>query len=240
MVRLLAAILFTCSFTAQLNAQASKEQASKGPESAGQAAAAPSAKTQFPLDAFQEFSAIMVGSMMHGDDRESHIYRSGHLLRNEGPEGRNFVITDLTTKESYGISAPGCLHDRHPYLRAAPFQFGGPDVTVERTPSGQETVDGHACKIEDLTLSAKRFMNPMKLRLWEAEDLQGFPIKVEFLRGAAHNPEIHYKNVVLGPQDPTLFIYPKSCEKSPGYGAKGHGITPGAKKPATPPPAPQN
>ncbi len=240
MVRLLAAILIICSFTAQLCAQASKEQAPKEQESAAQTAAAPNAKTQFPLDAFQEFSAIMVGSVMHGDDSESYIYRSGKLLRNSGPEGRNFLITDLTSKESYGISAPGCIHDRHPYFKAVPFSFGGPDVTVERTASGQETVDGHPCKIEDVTVTAKRFMNPMKLRLWEAEDLQGFPVKVVFLRGTAHNPEIHYKNVVLGPQDPTLFIYPKSCEKSPGYGVKGHGITPGAKKPAPPPPAPQN
>ena len=26
---------------------------------------------------------------------------------------------------------------------------------------------------------------------------------------------IRYKNVVLGPQDPTLFIYPKSCQSAP-------------------------
>jgi len=181
-----------------------------------------------------------VGSLMRGDEGESYIYRSGNLLRNSGPELRNFVITDLTTKESFGIAATGCIHDSHPYVRAAPFSFGGADVTVERTAAGQETLDGHACKIEDVTVTAKRFMSPMKMKIWEAEDLQGFPIKVEFLRGTAHHPEIHYKNVVLGPQDPTLFIYPKNCEKSLGYSAKLPAVPNGGKKANAKPPAPQN
>ena len=79
MVRLLAVILFACCPTAQLSAQASKEQ-----EPVRQTPAAQSPKTQFPLDAFPEFSAVMVGSVVSGDDRESHIYRSGKLVRTEG------------------------------------------------------------------------------------------------------------------------------------------------------------
>jgi hypothetical protein len=57
--------------------------------------------------------------------------------------------------------------------------------------------------------------NPQKMRLWEAEDLQGFPIKIEFLILGGHGPVIRYKNVVLGEQDPTLFIHPKSCQPLP-------------------------
>jgi hypothetical protein len=235
MVRLLSAILITCSLTAQLSAQTSKDQASKEEGSAGQTAA--SANTQFPLDAFTEFSAVMVGSVIPGDDRESYIYRSGKLMRNPGPEGHNYLITNLATLETYGVATTGCLHDRHPYVRSAPFSSMKPGYTVERAASGQETVDGHSCKIEDVTLSSPKLPRPIKLRFWEAEDLQGFPVKVEFLRGTGHDPVIHYKNVVLGPQDPTLFIYPNSCESSP----KGHQITtkaaPGAKKPAATAPA---
>lgn len=239
MVRLLSAILITCCFTAQLGAQASKDQVSKEEGSAGQTtAAAPVANTQFPLDAFTEFSAVMVGSVIPGDDRESYIYRSGNLMRNPGPEGHNYLITNLATLETYGVATTGCIHDRNPYLRSAPFSSMRPGYTVERVASGQETVDGHSCKIEDVTLSSPKLLRPIKLRFWEAEDLQGFPVKVEFLRGTTgHDPVIHYKNVVFGPQDPTLFIYPNSCEASP----KGHRITtkaaPGAKKPAATAPA---
>jgi hypothetical protein len=240
MVRLLAAILITCCLSAQLNAQASKEQASKEQaskeqESAGQTAAASSATTQFPLDAFQEFSAIMVGSMMPGDVRESHIYRSGKLIRNEGPEERNFLITNVATLESFGVAPTGCIHDRHSFFRSAPFSSMKPGYTAERTAAGEETVDGHSCKIEDVTISAPKRPELIKLRLWEAEDLQGFPVKVEFRRA---NLVIHYKNVVLGPQDPTLFIYPNSCQESPkGPGTITTKAARGAKKPAAAPAA---
>jgi hypothetical protein len=251
MVRLFAAILVICCLAAPLSAQSlkyqaskdqtSNDQASKDAGSAGQMSVSPSAKTQFPLEAFQEFSAVMVGSMFPGDERESHIYRSGKLMRTPGPEGRNFIITDLSTQESYGVAATGCMHDRHAHVLSAPFSFIGFDITAQRVASGQETVDGHSCKIEDLTLSSKKFLKPIKLRLWEADDLQGFPVKVQFLRGFGHDPVIHYKNVVLGPQDPTLFIYPNSCEKSPGYNKPVPKAAPGAGKPsAAPAGTPQN
>lgn len=234
MVRLLA-ILFICCLPAQLQEQTSNEQVSKEKESAAQTAAAPSAKPQFPLDEFQEFSAIMIGSVLIGDERESHIYRSGKLMRTEGPEERNFLITDLTTQETYGVAATGCLHDGHPYFRSLPFSFAAFGYKMERASAGQETVDGHSCKIEDITLSSPKLPNPMKLRLWEAEDLQGFPVKVEFRRAGDHNSVIHYKNVVLGPQDPTLFIYPNSCQASPKGTPIPTKAPPGAKKPAAAP-----
>jgi hypothetical protein len=257
MVRLLAAILITCCITAQLSAQASTDQAAKDQSSENQTAkdqatkdtastaptaASPSVTTKFPLEAFQEFSAVMVGSMFPGDTRESLVYRSGKLMRTPGPELKNFIITNLSTDESFGIAATGCIHDRHAHVLSAPFSFIGFDVTVQSVAAGQETVDGHSCKIEDLTLSSKKFLKPVKLRLWEADDLQGFPVKVVFVRGFGHDPVIHYKNVVLGPQDPTLFIYPNSCEKSLGDKKPGLKAAPGAKKPATKPPAstPQN
>ncbi|MGA7633994.1 MAG: hypothetical protein WCB11_24790 [Terriglobales bacterium] len=262
MVRLLAAVLITCGLAAQLSAQATKDQASsaqsskdqsskdqtsndqatKDAGSAGQAAASPSAKPQFPLEKFQEFSAVMVGSMFPGDERESYIYRSGKLMRTPGAERRNFIITNLNSQDSYGVAATGCIHDRHAHMLTVPFSFVGFDITVQSVAAGQETVDGHSCKIEDVTLSSEKFLKPVKLRLWEADDLQGFPVKVQFLRGFGHDPVIHYKNVVLGPQDPTLFIYPNSCEKSPGYNKPKPKATPGANKPAAKPPAsaPQN
>jgi len=233
MIRLPAAIVFICCLTAQLSAQASQDQTSKEQEPAGQTAATPSASTQFPLDAFPEFSAVMVGSVMTGDDRESYIYRSGKLVRTQGPEGHNFLITDLTTLETFGVSALACMHDPNPYFRSAPFSSMRPGYTVERAVSGQETVDGHSCKIEDVTLSSPKLPRPIKLRFWEAEDLQGFPVKVEFIRPSKHDPVIHYKNVVLGPQDSTLFIYPRSCEPSPRMSHKPTANSaPRAKKPA--------
>ena len=227
MVRWFALVLFTGFVFAQApvtpaeGAAAATTAVEQSPT--GQAPAA-QASSGFPFDQFPEFSAIMVGSVVVGDTEEAHIYRSGKMLRMQSAEGIGYYITDLETSDSYGMSATGCMHDTHPYMRSFPFTAARKDRKVERVAAGKETVDGHECQIEDVTISSGGLINPMQLRFWEAEDLHGFPIKVAITKGP--RAVIHYKDVVLGPQDPTLFIHPNSC--------KGTVPQPPAKLPAAP------
>jgi hypothetical protein len=165
----------------------------------------------FPFDPFPEFSAIMVGSVVPGDDREAHIYRSGHLLRTQGTEGFVYYLTDLTSFETYAINSLGCTSDSHVYFRAFPFSSNRPKRKIERVKAGTESVDGHMCQVEEVTVSGGDLTMPMRLKFWEAEDLHGFPIKVQVLKGKSQNI-IQYKDVVLGPPDPTLFMRPKLCK----------------------------
>jgi hypothetical protein len=240
MGRLVRVILLIGCGTALLSAQVSKEQGSVGQTPPTEQAAAPtkadaSPKTQFPLDAFTDFSALMTGSRM-GIGDEVHVYRSGALMRVEGPEGHGYFLTDLRTLETWGISADGCVHDaRHPYFRTAPFPAAKPGTKVERVSAGEEVLDGHSCQIEDVTVSSSTpGAAPLKMKLWEAQDLQGFPIKIEFpAPGGKRNAAIRYRNVMLGPQDPTLFLRPKSCAKLPSKEepTKPKGPTP-TKKPS--------
>jgi hypothetical protein len=233
MVRLMKVILLIGCLTAQLHAQAPKEQVPKEEGSVGQTPAAPSAKSQYPLDSFTDFSAVMAGSIMEMGEgtAEAHIYRSGKLMRVADPEGYGYFITDLSTLETYAFSTGPCMHDSHPYFRASPFPAARPGSTVERVAAGKETLDGHSCQIEDITVSPKTGGH-LKMRFWEAEDLQGFPIKIEFLRPGGRNSIIRYKNVALGPQDPTLFIHPKSCQAAPHRAGPKTPKTPAtAKKP---------
>lgn len=160
----------------------------------------------------------MIGSRAEPGEGTSqgYIYRSGNRLRMEEPGGRAYFITALDTGETYGILETGCIHDDHPYFRAIPFHMSGTaNATVTRAPAGKETVDGRSCQVEDVTVSSPMFPNPQRMRFWEAEDLQGFPIKIEFELPGGHGPIIHYKNVVLGSQDPTLFFHPQSCQTLP-------------------------
>lgn len=187
---------------------------SQGQSTAAQMPASPSTSTD-PLDSFQNFSAVMTGSRAEPGEGTSqgHIYRSGNRMRMEEPGGRAYFLTDLNTGETCGMLESSCIHDDHPYIRAIPFYLAGnADVTVTRVPAGKETVDGHSCQVEDITVSSPMLANPQKMRFWEAEDLQGFPIKIAFVLPGGHGPIIRYKNVVLGPQDPTLFFHPKSCQ----------------------------
>ena len=221
MVRLIGVILVVSSIAVHLNAQTPKDQsptetATKN-QTASQSSMASTATTAYPLDAFTDFSAVMVGSMMElgAGTSESYIYRSGRLMRMEGPEGHGYFITNLTTLDTYGVSAGPCMHDSHPFFRASPFAAMRPGYTVERVVSGKETLDGHSCQIEDVTVSSPKPGKPLKMRFWEAEDLQDFPIRIDFERAGGNHSTVRYKNVILGPQDPTLFIYPKSCESLP-------------------------
>lgn len=189
----------------------------KGQTPAGQTAAVPPA-ARYPLDSFRDFSACMIGSRAEPGEGTSqgHIYRSGNRMRMEEPGGRAYFITALDTGETYGILEAGCIHDDHPYFRAIPFYLAGMTAaTVTRAPAERETVDGHSCQVEEVTVSSPMFPSPQKIRFWEAEDLKGFPIKIEFVVSGSHGPTIHYKNVVLGPQDPTLFFHPTSCQALP-------------------------
>ena len=165
---------------------------------------------KFPFDQFQEFSAIVVGSLLSGDDRESHIYRSGKLLRTQGTEGLGYFLTDLETFDTYGITKLGCRSDSHPYFRAFPFSAARPDRKIEHVVGAKESVDGHMCQTEEVTISGGDLALPIQLKFWEAEDLQGFPIKVQILNRGGRGA-IQYKNVVLGEGDPSLFVRADHC-----------------------------
>lgn len=174
----------------------------------------------------------MVGSVMVGDSQEAHIYRSGKMLRTQSTEGLGYYLTDLDTLNAYGLSLTGCMHDTHPYMRAFPLTAVRKDRKIERVAGGKETVDGHVCQVEDVTISSGGLTNPLQLRFWEAEDLHGFPIKVAIVKGP--HAVIRYKDVVVGPQDPTLFIHPNSCKGTIPQPPAKLPVSP--KKTKTPPP----
>jgi hypothetical protein len=195
-----------------------------------QAPAPQAAQTGFPLDQFKEFSAIMTGGPLPGGGWDGHIYRSGNLMRMEArTRVPSYQITDLVKQETHGLAAGGCIFYKYPYTRSFPFVLSAPENQYERVPAGEETVDGHKCRVEDITITSVKFPHPLKLRLWEAEDLQGFPIKIETRTNAVHH-SMQYKNVVLGPQDPTLFIYPDQCQGTEGMAKVKHGPAGSPKK----------
>lgn len=217
-------VLFSCMAQSMLAQETNRpdsigrthasEPGSTGQSAAVQPGANPSTSI-YVLDSFGDFSALMIGSRAEPREgiSQGHVYRSGNRMRMEEPGGLAYFITDLNTGETYGMLDDSCVHDDHPYIRAIPFYIAGKaDATVTRVSAGKEKVDGHSCQIEDVTVSLPMLAEPQKMRFWKAEDLQGFPIKIEFVLGGGRGPIIRYKNVVLEPQDPTLFVHPKSCQ----------------------------
>ncbi|MGA3105529.1 MAG: hypothetical protein ABSD53_13685 [Terriglobales bacterium] len=252
MLRLIATSLFACVLTVSGLAQVAQAQSSDAQPNVQNEGTAPNeqktvdpvptagpVRNGYPLDAFTDFSAIMTGSFVLDDPTELHIYRSKNLMRVEGSEGVGYYLTDLKAQSAVHVWDDGCAADKHVYVRSSPWAAAArPGYRVQTATGGKETMDGHACQIEDVTITGPELQKPLKLRLWEAEDLKGFPIRIDSVRANGHNRTLRYKNVVLGPQDRTLFLRPKSCQPPVGGDRKSVVVAPKAKAhSATPPPS---
>jgi|ERR1017187_6375381 hypothetical protein len=247
MIRPIAALLFAGCLALQVWAQAPASPAqtpaapAQTPSAAPAAAAQPAGQTaapestQFPLDRFREFSAIQTEGMTPGSDWDGWVYRSGDLMRMQAvQQGKTqYFVDDLVKGTSYGLSLSGCAKLPYLYSRTFPWFMSGPGYTYERVAVGEDTVDGHHVHVEDITIHNKKLANLPHFRLYEADDLQGFPIKIVNQQEKVRQWIIHYKNVVFGPPDPTLFTVPRDCESLNNLGP-GHPSGTGAK-PKTPP-----
>lgn len=175
--------------------------------------------TEAPWDKFTNFSALMTGGPVIGTAEEIHIYRHGNLMRMGGPDGRSYIIQNLKVAgDARAISRADCLQLKYPFTRSFPFSLSWSPNKYETVLLGKETIDGHPTQIQQVTVifaPEAKHKEPMTLKLWTADDLQGFPIKIE----TASHRTMEYRKVDFGEMDPTLFIVPGQCE--PLDAAKG-------------------
>lgn len=231
---IVAALVFVFVFAFVVKASA--QMPAKKPEVADNGSV-----VQNPFDAFKNFSAVMSGGLIGDKDRK--IYRAGNLMRTDFPD--QYRVTDIDIPATWVVFGNNAKANgksakcaRFDVADAGTYPFWGlKDFRVDRTPSvtssaAKETVDGHACKIDDLTFqnSASNSAVTINMKLWEAEDAVGFPIKIEVHDRITNRTfTIRYTNVKLQSPDPALFIHPDDC---------GDGVhtTPSPMK-ATPEPA---
>lgn len=177
----------------------------------------------------------MNGGPLAGLDSDIHIYRSGNLMRMQGSHAvPNYYVTDLTKQKTHAVSAYTCLLMSTAYVRSFPFFVSALADKYEIIPIGEETVDGHQCRVEDIKIHRPNRTLVPHFRMYEAEDLQGFPIKIENRRKDAYPWVIHYKDVRLEPQDPSLFIVPEKCDSDADWKKIGGGAKPKTAPPKKP------
>jgi hypothetical protein len=174
------------------------------------------AQAQNPFDTFKQFSATVVMSGMpargHEGQGDMKIYRSVDKMRMSMPGGAGYIITDLTQHTSYMVMGNGMCMQVSPQGQQNPFAQAQ-NATVERSPAGTDTVDGHSCKVENLTVTPQNGQ-PTKMKVWEAEDLKSFPIKIE--TQTSRGPvTIEYKDVSFSEPQAPLFTHPENCRQMP-------------------------
>jgi hypothetical protein len=170
-----------------------------------------------PFQTFQQFSATLNGGLANDHDRK--IYRSGDLLRADF-DG-SYRVTNLKARTMCGVDSGECMQIALPDASSYPFSYFAKSSPIERElTSESEVVDGYHCKIENLTFRPDDGRPDVKMKLWEAEDLQDFPIQIE-VTTTTRRIAIHYSNVSLDAPDPKLFRHPPHCRVGPTPGQKG-------------------
>jgi len=137
----------------------------------------------------------------------NRVYRSGNKMRTEmGSNGYSLYFFDEHT--SYMVMRGHCMEmPQMATKNANPFQMGG---SVERKPLGSDTVDGHPVKIEQVTVTSSDGKST-SMKVWEATDLQGFPVRIEMPNGM----RMEYKDISLSDPPNSLFEKPDNCRAMP-------------------------
>ena len=211
----------TQSSSSEKSAQNEKSQTSEKADSS--TAKAESAPTQEnPFDKFQQFSATVSGGPLRFD--KMPIYRSGNKIRADWANEHEIRVSDLSQGIAWYMRHwPGkpekCGRADKMDIGSYPFfAYTGKDFKVElvpnKEPAEKETYDGHPSKIEHYTATKiSEGLLVAKVKMWEAEDLNGFPVRMEIDPPLMKPFNLYYSNVSLGPPDPKLFQVPAKCLK---------------------------
>jgi outer membrane lipoprotein-sorting protein len=169
------------------------------------------AQAQNPFETQKQFSATVVmsgmaaGSPMASGDMK--IYRSGDKMRTSmGAMG--YVVMDLTQHTNYMVMGSGMCMQMPTTRQQNPFAQAS-DATIDRSPAGTDTVDGHSCKVENLTVTGQSG-KVVKMKVWEADDLKGFPIKVE-IQSDKGPITVQYKDISFDTPPASMFTHPDNC-----------------------------
>jgi hypothetical protein len=177
------------------------------------------AQAQNPFDTHKQFSATMVMSGApiggHAPQGDMKIYRLNDKMRTDiGSMG--YSITDLTQHNTYMVMGQGMCMQMTPRGQQNPFAEQG---SVERSPAGSDTINGHSCKVENVTVTPQNG-TPTKMKVWLADDLQAFPVKVE-IESSRGPVTVQYKDVSFDAPAAALFTHPDNCRQMPSMPGGG-------------------
>lgn len=145
----------------------------------------------------------------------SKIYRSGTKFRIEFAPGHtsiyrpdddlayNLLQTDTPT--------PVCVQmkTRQVTMLPSPMRLIS-GAKVERTDAGTEEFEGHKCKVETVVATAADGKTT-SLKVWEAEDLKGVPVKIAVKTQLGEGLVAVYRDIKFESVSPELFSPAYKC-----------------------------
>ncbi len=160
-----------------------------------------------------DFSATQLLSP-GGHELRMKVYRSGSMVRVEESD-KVAVLFVPASKKVYSLTvypdnSRTCVVMRtdQAKMMLSPLQLLD-GTKVKRTPAGTEVVEGHNCKVENVTVTRVDGQT-IESKVWEAEDLKGAPVKIESQLSDFKFTAV-YRDVVLATPDKALFTPPDKC-----------------------------
>ncbi len=171
----------------------------------------------WPADTIQlpEFSATQTIGPKEGDRQPWKIYHSKARFRVEPSGGLadlylpsvNWVHRLIGIRRPNPICFLDSLNDQN--ARHTPLQLLS-GAMVQRTDAGSEVIDGHPCQVSNVVITSADGKT-VRAKLWEAQDMQGFPIQIDLPGEGVTKTKTRFSDIVLGPPAPSLFVPPAKC-----------------------------
>lgn len=162
---------------------------------------------------FPDFTATQAFQSRRAD-MTMKVYRSGSSVRVERSATISTLYMPASSKvynlTTYPDKSHQCvsMNPEQAKMLPSPLELIQGRI-VKRSAAGTETVEGHATKIEDVTV-VEPDGKTVESRVWEAEDLHGIPVKIE-----SHVDQVMlravYRDIVVGTPDQKLFSVPDRC-----------------------------
>jgi hypothetical protein len=162
---------------------------------------------------FPDFSATQVFESRKANI-SMKVYRSRESVRVErsGAFSTLYVpssskVYNLTTYPDYSHQCVVMKPEQAKMLPSPLELLQGSDL--KRTAAGTEVVEGHPCKIENVVVT-RPDGKTIESKVWEAQDLNGIPVKIESHIGEFTLSAI-YRDISTETPDQNLFTIPEKC-----------------------------
>jgi hypothetical protein len=216
-------MLAACANIFAAQEPAKPANSSPAQETAKPADSSPAQKSTEPFN-FPDFTAIQkIGPGGGARPLVMKIYSSGSTVRVDlSPAIENLFVTStgtvyriLTTPDKT-TSCVSMRRDQTGFM-ASPFEMLQ-GTKVERTTVGTDVVDGHKTRVEDVVVT-RADGKVMKSKVWEADDFNGFPIKIisdvepDKMAQGSKPMKIGalYGDIKFEKVDPALLTPPQNC-----------------------------
>jgi hypothetical protein len=168
------------------------------------------AQTEDPTAKLPPYTATQVQYVAgRGGEMRMKIMKAGGKFRMDlSPELQTIYRWDQN--RAYNLMGKNCVYvsAQKATMLPSPLELIT-GTNVKRKALGNETVEGHPCNVEEVTLTSIRG-EVIKSKVWLAQDLRGIPVKIESQtdHGAI---AAYYRDIVIGIKDQSVFDAPKNC-----------------------------